>query len=79
MGLIFLIIFSFFVEKHKIQFPQLLVLEFYVWFTVVITHCRVKQVYPLIKLHLWCPRFKKTAICGAIWGFAISSDGYFFI
>ena len=30
-----LIIFSFFVEKHKIQFPQLMVLEFYVWFTVV--------------------------------------------
>ena len=35
MGFIFLIIFSFFVEKHKIQFPQLMVLEFCVWFTVV--------------------------------------------
>ena len=35
MGLIFLIIFSFFVEKHKIQFPQLMVLEVCVWFIVV--------------------------------------------
>ena len=34
-GLIFLIIFSFFVEKHKLQFPQLMVLEFCVWFTFV--------------------------------------------
>ena len=34
-GLVFLIIFSFFLEKHKIQFPQLMVLEDYVWFTVV--------------------------------------------
>ena len=29
MGLIFLIIFSFFAEKHKIQFLQILVLEFH--------------------------------------------------
>ena len=28
MGLIYLIIYSFFVEKHKLQFPQLMVLEF---------------------------------------------------
>ena len=40
----------------------------------VITHCRVKQVYPLIKLHLWY----KTGICGAVRGFAISFDSYFF-
>ena len=31
----------------------------------VITHCRVKQVYHLIKLHLWCPRLKKR------WPFAV--------
>ena len=30
----------------------------------VITHCRVKQVYPLIKLHLWCPRLKKDGYLG---------------
>ena len=35
MGYIFLIIFSFFVEKHKLHFPQLMVLKFCVWFTVV--------------------------------------------
>ena len=40
----------------------------------VITHCRVKQVYPLIKLHLWCPRLKKDGhlrcrrgICHLFW------------
>ena len=40
----------------------------------VITQCRVKQVYPLIKLHLWCPRFKKNGhlrcsrgICHLFW------------
>ena len=41
---------------------------------VVITHCRIKQVYPLIKLHLWCPRLKKDGhlrcgrgICHLFW------------
>ena len=40
----------------------------------VITHCRVKQGYPLIKLHLWCPRLKKDGhlrcgqgICHLFW------------
>ena len=48
MGLIFLIIFSFFVEKHKIQFPQLMVLEFYVWFTFV-------ELSPTAGLHKCIP------------------------
>ena len=34
----------------------------------VITHCRVKQVYPLIKLHLWCPRLKKDGHLRCGWG-----------
>ena len=33
----------------------------------VISHCRVKQMYLLIKLHLWCPRLKKR------WPFAVQS------
>ena len=57
-GLIFLIIFSFFVEKHKIQFPHGFRVLCLIHSCEVITHCRVKQVYPLKKLHLWCPRLK---------------------
>ena len=39
-----------------------------------VIHCRVKRVYPLIKLHLWCPRLKKDGhlrcgrgICHLFW------------
>ena len=28
----------------------------------VITNCRIKQVYPLTKLHVWCPSLQKMAI-----------------
>ena len=75
-GLIFLVIFSFFVEKHKIQFPQLIVLELFVWFTGVELSptAGIKQVYPLIKLHLGCPILKKDGhlrcgrgICHLFW------------
>ena len=34
----------------------------------VITHCRVTQVYPLINLHLWCPRLKKDGHLRCRWG-----------
>ena len=52
-GLNCLIIFSFFVEKHKLQFPQPMVLEVFVWFTVV-------ELSPT----LWCPRLKKDGHLG---------------